>query len=678
MEPSSDHLSDAEYAKIGLALWFNNKPEEAEEFFKQRLDSTPIFAAYIFVVCMNSIIAYDVERIEKAQNLLKELEKKCSLNYGWLNSIRTKWFSRATPNRSLATTIEEQIISADAYMNQAILTFFTQDISGLLKGSWLLSKAWKIYQSTYSQIYSKYVELFDNEMPKPPQPHNYHPIITRTISQYVCTANVQNNYVLDSSPQINSSNHHVTKIDEALNCDQSNRANIFSTQLDDNIRNFSSNSFNIPGHSRKTDKNALRLDLRSDQNGFIYQGPLTCPERITRSDSNMSFNLPHTSLEHIEPDEVKRLMGSIAFGYGIFQLSASLLPNHLLKIINFFGFESNRTVGISSLMYSRMSTDIRSTLASVALLWFYTFGSQMFKNEDGYSDSDIKAASLILGECKSKFPNSAIFLFFQGRVERMKANTSNAIGSYNSAFQCAAQKELKLLCLQEVAWCRMIQLDFSDSAYRFNELRQICSFSKAFYAYLTAVCQGAHGNYVNLISFRTEIYQLTRSSARKDTQIIKFLHNRIKVFPSDDKDHHNPFYWKYLVYEVLYLWNALGNVSYDQLEQVVDDCSAPNEIAEGPMIGLKKLILGSALTSQRRFQAAVLAFKDCIKECQSKADYQHITVFAHYELAMLLMQCSKDYKDDAKKLLQDALSYKNYDLENRLIVTIQKEQKKLN
>lgn len=91
----------------------------------------------------------------------------------------------------------------------------------------------------------------------------------------------------------------MTKIDEALNCDQSNEANIFSsTQLvDDNIRNVSSHSFNVPSNSRKTDKNALRLDLRSDQNGFIYQGPLTCPEKITRSDSSMSFNLPHTSLE---------------------------------------------------------------------------------------------------------------------------------------------------------------------------------------------------------------------------------------------------------------------------------------------------------------------------------------------------------------------------------------------
>lgn len=52
MERFSDNLTDVEYAKKGLALWFNNKPEEAEEFFKLKLDSTPIFAAYSFVVCM--------------------------------------------------------------------------------------------------------------------------------------------------------------------------------------------------------------------------------------------------------------------------------------------------------------------------------------------------------------------------------------------------------------------------------------------------------------------------------------------------------------------------------------------------------------------------------------------------------------------------------------------------
>lgn len=50
---------------------------------------------------------------------------------------------------------------------------------------------------------------------------------------------------------------------------------------------------------------------------------------------------------------------------------------------------------------------------------------------------------------------------------------------------------------------------------------------------------------------------------------MKFLQNRIKVFPNGD-DHRNSFYWKYLVYEVLYLWNALGNVSFEQLDRIID------------------------------------------------------------------------------------------------------------
>lgn len=55
MESLNDVSTDAEYAKNGLALWFNNKPEESEAFFRLRLDSTPIFAGYSFVACMVSL-----------------------------------------------------------------------------------------------------------------------------------------------------------------------------------------------------------------------------------------------------------------------------------------------------------------------------------------------------------------------------------------------------------------------------------------------------------------------------------------------------------------------------------------------------------------------------------------------------------------------------------------------
>ena len=46
----------------------------------------------------------------------------------------------------------------------------------------------------------------------------------------------------------------------------------------------------------------------------------------------------------------------------------------------------------------------------------------MFKYEDGYTESEAKAASNLINECEQEYINSAIFLFFRGRVERMKVN----------------------------------------------------------------------------------------------------------------------------------------------------------------------------------------------------------------------------------------------------------------
>lgn len=208
-------------------------------------------------------------------------------------------------------------------------------------------------------------------------------------------------------------------------------------------------------------------------------------------------------------------MGAVAFGYGIFQLSASMLPMNLLRIISFFGFEGNRKTGISCLMFARLSTDMRATLATLALLWFYTFGSQMFQNEDGYSSAEIDAASCLLAENKLIYGRSAIFLFFTGRVERMKANSSKAVEAYETAYKYSPQKELRLMCLHEIAWCMMIQLKFTDAWQQFHELSKCSIYSKAFYLYLTAICQGATGKFDSMSTFRDDIIQILGKSKQK-------------------------------------------------------------------------------------------------------------------------------------------------------------------
>lgn len=39
----------------------------------------------------------------------------------------------------------------------------------------------------------------------------------------------------------------------------------------------------------------------------------------------------------IPVDVVKRLLGAVSFGYGIFQISLSFMPSNILKLIKIFG-----------------------------------------------------------------------------------------------------------------------------------------------------------------------------------------------------------------------------------------------------------------------------------------------------------------------------------------------------
>lgn len=176
----------------------------------------------------------------------------------------------------------------------------------------------------------------------------------------------------------------------------------------------------------------------------------------------------------------------------------------------------------------------------------------------------------------------------------MQANSSDAVVAYETAYKYSPQKELRLLCLHEIAWCMMIQLKFTEAMHRFNELSKCSIYSKAFYLYLTGICQGATGNYQNLSAFRDEIVQILTKSKQKvglrvtcvgklnfmvyhciqDTQISTFVEHRVKIFPSGDDDNFSgqqkpPLYWKLLVYEVLFLWCALSNVAEEDLKVII-------------------------------------------------------------------------------------------------------------
>ena len=48
-------------------------------------------------------------------------------------------------------------------------------------------------------------------------------------------------------------------------------------------------------------------------------------------------------------ETLSRLLGAVSFGYGAFQLALSMLPEKVLKLIEFLGFHSDKEVGLKAI-----------------------------------------------------------------------------------------------------------------------------------------------------------------------------------------------------------------------------------------------------------------------------------------------------------------------------------------
>ncbi|XP_052866017.1 tetratricopeptide repeat protein 39C-like [Anopheles cruzii] len=718
-------LEDWEYVKQGIVLWLNNMPQAAEDSFQDRPSSVHIVAGHTFISFMNAVISWETEKMNEAQARLRELEKQCAGDVGWLKSVRSKLFGNNVTQKSLIESLEEQIILADSQLCLAILVSLSQDISGFMKGGWLLRKAWKVYQHTYQQIYRLYTGTLPSDGGAVPQapiryqqnaagldlstpsstdwtvpnstlqtpdagcewyaPPNSLDPLRRSKTMTFEAANKVPNGDTNSSSEVTSSSGSVKKsytanFEEMTSPSGGTGSSMES--LEDN-----------PAGTMERTREQLTLDLNSVKvsrglfsNGYVPRG---VPETDT---DGRWVNVAKYGFKSVplRPEDIQRLMGAISFGYGVFQLSISLLPPSLLKLISFLGFEGDRTMGIACLSFSRHSDDMRAPLATLALLWYYTIVTPFFALDGTNLSLEIQAAQQLIDETAEQFAKSSLFLFFRGRVERLKTNIPEAIRAYERAYRSSAQREIKLLCLHEIGWCRLIQLDYGMAMQNFKELKMCSKFSKSFYSYLTAICEGAFGQFSNLTRWRTDILEMISRSPQKDSQIERYIFRRCLKLPRAVSGPQTKFstslYWKYLVFEMLFLWNALTSCSVEQLESIAADCSQPVDANNEPMLGVSRLILGACLACLARYDEAILAYRECIAMRAEATEQQqdiHVSAFAYYELAVLLLRGPHRDSGDAERLEARQLlvyaqqNFKNYDFDNRVNVRIHAVLKKL-
>ncbi|XP_048266528.1 tetratricopeptide repeat protein 39C-like [Bombus affinis] len=507
MAKKSDGTKEWNTARMGISLLLNNKTEEAEALFTGHPHSFHMKAGRCFVLFMNALMTFENDKLQQAMLLLKDMERECASDIGWLKSMKSKVFKAEETGKDYVNKLERQIVLADSQVCSAILTLLQQELTGYVRGGWMLRKAWRVYQHAHSQILQLYQRTFGSN------PSGFD---TRC-----------------STPSCNGSS-------------------------------YSLQSPHSPGSSE--------WSIPSCNGSTNNPTPISSPSGL-RSSLSMFFSLTGITSEQqtpfVEPSEVSRLMSAVSFGYGIYQLCVSLLPPSLLKVIHFLGFEGDREAGITALMYARLSEDMRAPLATLSLLWYHTIARPFFALDGSNLRAGVNAAKQLIAECHSEFSNSALFLFFAGRIERLESNVNGALQAYAKAVEASSQREIKLLCLHEVAWCHLIRLSYEEAYRSLIQLHQQSRWSVSFYDYLATVCCGAIGKFDIVASSYRKVHHCDNRMS-KETQLGLFVLRRTpKLVDLKTGQPYTVLYYRLLVYELLYLWNAMPSCSVDSLQGIL-------------------------------------------------------------------------------------------------------------
>lgn len=371
---------------------------------------------------------------------------------------------------------------------------------------------------------------------------------------------------------------------------------------------------------------------------------------------------PSLRMDGINPEALDRLKGSVSFGYGLFHLCISMVPPHLLKIVNLLGFPGDRLQGLSALTYASESKDMKAPLATLALLWYHTVVQPFFALDGTDTQTGLMEAKSILQQREAIYPNSSLFMFFKGRVQRLECQISSALTSFRDALELASdQREIQHVCLYEIGWCSMIELNYREAYRAFERLKTESRWSQCYYAYLTGVCQGATGDLEGAVTVFKDVERLFK---RKNNQIELFSMKRAEKLrtPSLSRE-----LCILSVIEILYLWKALPNCSTAKLQTMTQVLQG---IEDASCAGLKNLLLGAINGCLQNTKDAIQFFHLAARDEVGRLSNSYVQPYSCYELGCVLLNTPESAGNGQMLMLQAKEDYAGYDFENRLHVRI--------
>ena len=275
-------------------------------------------------------MTFDEDSMEKAYKMLESTEKFCDIGDGMFGQMFKDQSRRAeihslTPHEKLY----RKCIIADCLLFEAILAFLKQGIAGYIKGGFIIRKAWKMYMKVYHEAEKLCAT------PSPITPGMYSPL---TEDEH------------DGTDDVSGANGKVE-----------NGYGIGETSAEGKtLENLSLEDLPIGAAPVNSSSNGTTDDSQ------LAQAPATVPppkapvlQSIPWDDDSYVFESPVKEPQ----DQDTRLRAAVYFGYGLMNLSISLIPPKLLKVANLLGFKGDRQFGLQALKYVSNSQDVKAPLA---------------------------------------------------------------------------------------------------------------------------------------------------------------------------------------------------------------------------------------------------------------------------------------------------------------------------
>lgn len=582
---ATEEIDDVKVSLEGINLLLNNGFKDAMEIFTKYRRYSPLMSAgYSFVSIMNALMTYEDDKLDKAMDDIKETDKLCnSYQDGFMKSLKHKILKKDSSESKLSVEerLQRRILSADCQLYMAMLIFSRNEVTGFLKGGWLIRKGYKLYEKAYRDI-GKVYEARGQKMEETPE----------MLVEDAAAA-------LEVEPESNS----------------------------------------LPTNGAPNHEDVATLDLDDDT------------------------NLNQKDFVAVEEDALARLKGGVSFGYGLLQLVISMMPPSLLKVVNLLGFNGNREFGLKCLDTASHSTDMKAPLAMLTLLWYHTVVRPFFGIDSKNKAACIQEALKILGERKATYPNSALVMFYEGRVQKLQGDLDLALKTYEAALEaCSEQREIQLICLYELGWCNLMRLNWEESLLAFARLKEESRWAQSYYAFLTAICQGALGQVETAQELFKEVPGLAK---KKNNQLESFVLRKSNKFkkklPTQAQS-------KLMAIEVLYLWKAMPDCAEEALRGMLRECDAAE--SDKSQKGLIALLKGAIHRCLGNVEIAIQCFEECMAIASPKDQEAHAAPYACFELGAMLAGGKATASRGKSLILRAKDNYKDYDFEQRLSVRI--------